>query len=318
MLRGTVLPLSVYTVPIITDSGPFAERAPGGFRDSGALSSAVANWYDRAAMLPDYGRLGPLTFRTYTVLLNAAILLGLAVLVWHGRREGRPVAWLDVGLASLAGGLIGGRLAHVALSRAYFLEHPAEIAQVWRGGLDWHAAVVVGLAALYAAARWQGVSWHTLTDALAPVLPAGALLTYVGCLPAGCSAGLEVATLADYPPLVAAELPDVYGLVAPRLSSQLFGIALSVVLLVLAWALGRWARPGVRFWPVLALLALGVFGIGFTLDGGSSPMLGGLRLDQLLDLSVAALAAVISLAAVRVRPGPEPSPAAVQGVSHAD
>lgn len=269
-------------------------------------------------MLPEYGRFGPLTFRTYTVLLDAAILLGLAVLAWHGRRQGRLAAWLDAGLVALAGGLIGGRLAHVALNRAYFLEHPGEILEVWRGGLDWHGAVIVGLAALFAAARWRGVSWQKLTGALAPVLPAGALLAYAGCLPAGCSAGREVATLADYPPLIAAELPDVYGLVAPRLNSQLLGIALSAVLLGLAWALGRWARPGVRLWPVLAVLALGVFGIGFTLDGSSAPLVGGLRLDQLLDLCVAAFAAAFSLAAMWMRPALEPSTAPVQGVSHAD
>jgi hypothetical protein len=60
----------------------------------------------------------------------------------------------------------------------------------------------------------------------------------------------------------------------------------------------------VRFWLVLALLALGTFGIGFT-RGDSVPMVGGLRLDQVLDLLTAAGAlATAALAARPIQPEP--------------
>lgn len=274
-------------------------------------------------MLPEIGHIGPLTFRTYTVLLDAAILVGLALLAWHGRRVARPLAWLDAGLAALVGGVVAARLVHAGIHWAYFSEHPAEIVEVWRGGLSWHGAVVGGLLALFAAARISRLDWRGLTDALALVLPLGAALAYAGCLPAGCGAGREVATLADYPPLVAAELPDIYGLVAPRLASQVYGLALSLALLGLAWALRRWLTvPGLRLWPVLALLAFGVFGIGFTL-GSEVRMLGDLRLDQLLDLLVAAFAAVMGAIAAWLPMPPQPAHRAdrstsQQGVRHAD
>ncbi|HOA25230.1 MAG TPA: prolipoprotein diacylglyceryl transferase [Aggregatilineales bacterium] len=275
-------------------------------------------------MLPEYGQIGPLTFRTYTVLLDIAVLLGLALLVWQGhRRDARPLAWLDTGLAALVGGIIGARLVHAAIHWEYFSEHPIEIAEVWRGGLSWQGAVVGGLLALFVAARISRLDWRDLTDAVALVLPFGAMLAYAGCLASGCSAGREVATLADYPPLVAAELPDIYGLVVPRLASQVYGLALGLVLLGLAWALRRWLTvPGLRLWPVLALLAFGVFGIGFTL-GSDILMLGSLRLDQLLDLLVAALAGVMGAVAAWMPAPPRPTRRAdlltsQQGVRHAD
>ena len=275
-------------------------------------------------MLPEFGHIGPITFRTYTALLDVAILFGLALLAWQGqRREGRPVAWLDVGLATLAGGLVGARLLHAALHWGYFAERPGEVLQVWRGGLDWHGAVLGGLLALFVAARLRGVSWRPLTDALAFALPVGAALAFAGCLPSGCAAGREVASLADYPAPLVAELPDIYGLVAPRLASQLYGVALSLALLGVVWFLNRrLRRPGLSLWPVLSLLTLGLFGISFTL-AAEGPAWGGLRLDQLLDLAVAALSAAMSVVAVRLPGGRGPPPAsdssaAPQGVKHAN
>src|SRR5690606_16903242 len=120
----------------------------------GLSPPARANWYHNPARLPEYGQIGPLTFRTYTVLLDIAVLLGLALLVWQGhRRDARPLAWLDTGLAALVGGIIGARLVHAAIHWEYFSEHPIEIAEVWRGGLSWQGAVVGGPLAPFVAAR---------------------------------------------------------------------------------------------------------------------------------------------------------------------
>jgi phosphatidylglycerol:prolipoprotein diacylglycerol transferase len=246
------------------------------------------------------GQIGPFTIFTYTVLLDAAILIGLAALAWRGwRAEGRPAAWLDAGLFALAGGIVAGRLAHVAICWEYFASNAAEIVQVWRGGIDWHGAVLGGLAGLALGCRLRRVSWQQAADVLALALPAGAVLANIGCLMAGCAPGREVATLADFPPLIAAELPDLYGITAPRLNSQLFGIAASALTLGAAWGLARVVRrSGVRLWIVLALLGLAAFAIGYT-RGDAVPLVGSLRLDQALDLVVAAVGALGTLAAAR-------------------
>jgi phosphatidylglycerol:prolipoprotein diacylglycerol transferase len=165
--------------------------------------------------------------------------------------------------------------------------------------------VLGGLLALLLVCRMREVGFREISDTLAFILPMGAALTYTGCLMVSCGHGREVISLADYSSPIALELPDLYGVVAPRLASQLYGVVFSLLLIgvagVLAW---RIAQAGVRFWLVLALLALGTFGIGFT-RGDSVPMVGALRLDQVLDLLVAAGALVAAALAARpIQPEP--------------
>jgi phosphatidylglycerol:prolipoprotein diacylglycerol transferase len=239
-------------------------------------------------MPSDLGQIGPITLRTYTFLLDAAILLGLGVLTWQGwRLDDEPVRWLDAGLLAVAGGVIAGRLAHVAIHWEYFSEHLPEIPAFWEGGINWHAAILAGLLILLWACLRRGVSFRDATDVLAIILPIAAALACVGCLASGCGHGREVASLGDYPPYVAAELPDLYGIIAPRFQTQLFEITLNVILLILAVILTRlpWLK-GARLWIILTLLGAGTFAVDFT-RGDAMPMIGGLRLDQILDLVVA-------------------------------
>jgi phosphatidylglycerol:prolipoprotein diacylglycerol transferase len=162
--------------------------------------------------------------------------------------------------------------------------------QVWRGGLDWHAALLGGLIGLALVCRWRGVRFPAALDALALALPLGAALTYTGCLMVSCGHGREVTSLADYPWPIALELPDLYGVILPRLASQLYGVAWSLIVLGIAAILTRRIRRGgVSFWPVLGLIAAGAFAIGFT-RGDAAPTVGALRLDQALDLAVIGVA----------------------------
>lgn len=253
-------------------------------------------------MLPELGQIGSITTRTYTLLLDLAVLMGLGILTWQGWRiEQRPTAWLDAGLGAIVLGAIAARLGHVAIHWAYFSNHITEIAEVWRGGLDWHAAILGGLIGLALVCRWRQVSLPIVLDVLAVVLPLGAIFVSTGCLMESCGHGREVASLADYPPLVAAELPDLYGIRAPRLISQGYGIILALIVLVIALGTAqRIPHPG-RFWLVLLLLGLGLFGIGFT-RGDSVPMVGVLRLDQILDLLIVAMAIPGLIFSIRLRP----------------
>lgn len=244
-------------------------------------------------MVPELGRLGPITIRTYTLLLNVAVIISLMLLAWFGWQRGqRPSRWVDGGLWALGAGLVTARLGHVLIHWSYFSQHLAEAPQIWRGGLDWHAAVLGGMAALAIYQRQTEISWTALLEALALILPISALFIYTGCLMVSCGHGTEVITLANYPPLIAAELPDLYGVVAPRLTSQGYGIAMSLILLVVSLVLaGILRQQGLRFWILLALLSLGAFGIGFT-RGDEIWSVGILRLDQVLDLIIAMLAVV--------------------------
>lgn len=242
-------------------------------------------------MQPTLGQIGPITLRTYTLLLDLALLVGLVSLAWRGWRvEDAPSRWLDAGLSAVLLGLVAGRAGHVAIHWAYFTHHRDEIAQFWLGGLDWHAAVAGGLLALGLYSLIRRLSFRLLTDVLAIPLALASVLVWGGCLAASCAYGAEVRTLADYPAPVVAELPDLYGLVAPRFTTQLYGMAAGVVLVLLAWLSSLLIRrAGVRLWIVLLLLAGAAFGVGYT-RGDIVPMAYDLRLDQVLDLATAGLA----------------------------
>jgi phosphatidylglycerol:prolipoprotein diacylglycerol transferase len=253
-------------------------------------------------MNPTLGHIGPITLRTYTLLLDLALLVGLGTLAWNGwRLENRAVRWLDAGLSALALGLVASRAGHVAIHWNYFSLHREEIAQIWNGGLDWHAAVLGGLLGLGLYSFVAELPFRRLLDALAVPLALGAVLIWTGCLMASCAYGAEVRSLADYPTPIVMEWPDLYGIVAPRFASQYFGVALSAVLVLPAWRMGTWVRRvGVRLWAVLILLALSTFGIGYT-RGDLVPITYGLRLDQLLDLGMAVLS-LIGLAVMLLLP----------------
>ncbi len=244
-------------------------------------------------MASELGRIGPLVIRTYTLLLDIVLVGGLVVLGWQGhRREQNAGAWVDAGLITVVGGLIGGRLIHVALYAAYFRENPVEILRVWTGGIDWHGAVLGGLLALGIAALRGMARFRAFTDVAAFLLPAGAALIYTGCWMTSCGHGREVVSLAAYPPMIAQELPDLYGVIAPRLASQLYGLLWSLILVGIAALLARRiSMEGVGFWLILLLTAVGAFAIGFT-RGDAIAMIGGLRIDQALDAGLIVAAVV--------------------------
>jgi prolipoprotein diacylglyceryltransferase len=104
-----------------------------------------------------------------------------------------------------------------------------------------------------------------------------------------------VDTLANYPPLVVAELPDVYGIPAPRYNTQGFGLVLALLVFGLTvWLFRRGLWSGQRFWLVLALLSVGMFGIGF-LRADYALIIANLRADQWLDLGVLLVSVVCFL-----------------------
>lgn len=234
-----------------------------------------------------YTTLGPLTLPTFTLLLALAVAAAAAISLYRAPvRAGAA----DCGLAALAGAAVGARAAHVLLNLDYFAGAPAEALRFSAGGLNWHGAVVGGLAGLWLAARWRRVDAAALLDRLALALPLLVFAVWWGCLGAACGYGAEVDTLAHYPAWMVAELRDVYGLPAPRYNTQVFGMALGAALLpVMALVTRRGWLRGRRFWLALALVSAGMFAIGFA-RADYTPAIAGLRADQWLDLVLLALA----------------------------
>lgn len=207
--------------------------------------------------MPPVLTIGPLSLPAYTAALSLAVAVAVA---WGWRLWGGPPrAWLAICLLALVGGVLGGRALHVLSNWAYFQNAVGEALRVNGGGLDWPGAVTGGLAGAALAARALRTPLGPVLNALTPALPLLALAGSAGCAAAACAYGREIPTLAGVSPLVAVELPDVYGLPAPRYQTQLWAalwaLGLLVLVALLVWR--GWARRG-RFWITLALLAAGM------------------------------------------------------------
>ena len=88
--------------------------------------------------------LGQRQFRWYAVLFVAGLLGGYAIVVLTFLRERVDIAYANILLVFVAfGAVVGARLGEVFFYEwPYFRAHPAEIFQIWRGGLASHGAVI--------------------------------------------------------------------------------------------------------------------------------------------------------------------------------
>jgi len=118
--------------------------------------------------------LGPVPLRAYGIL----IVVGMVVAVWYTsrrytRRGGDGEVLYDVALWAIPLGIVGGRLYHVITSPdAYFGVdgNPAQILQVWKGGLGIWGAVALGAVGAWIAVRRVHQRFGPLADSIAPAL----------------------------------------------------------------------------------------------------------------------------------------------------
>lgn len=234
--------------------------------------------------MPDIlARYGPYFLHTYSVVLWLGVAAALGVSAALARRDG-PRDWFDGALAAAAGALLVGRVAFVWLNGDYFAENPAEAWQIQRGGLNYHGALLGGLAGLWLWARLTRRPFYPYAALLAPGL---ALLTAFGwaaCRFEGCAYGLPAA-----PGPLAADLPDSLGVYALRYRTQLLGALGALAVFALSLWAGRRARPARLFWGTLAGLSLVHAAVALG-RGDPAPMLLGLRLDLWVDLALIVVA----------------------------
>lgn len=176
--------------------------------------------------------------------------------------KGQGARGVDGLLIALCGAALLGRAGHVLLNWDYFAVHSDEALRLDLGGIDWHFAVFGALIGLWLGSRLRRFDFNRTLAWCAPLVGVIGLLVWQMCAGVGCAAGSEVDTLARYPALIVAELPDRYGLIAPRWNTPLMGMAGSLIVLVIGLiALRRkWDARG--FWIALALMALIMLLIG--------------------------------------------------------
>ncbi len=216
---------------------------------------------------------------TFSLLVGVGGSLGL-LLVARRAPERQAVRWTAAGLAILAAGLAGARLNYALLHPDLFRAAPLDALRFWLGGLSWPGALLFAVLALLAASAVLRQPFGAAADALYPLFPMVAILTWLGCNQAGCAYGAEIPAESFW----ALRLPDEQGLLAYRWPLQLTA---AVSLLLLTWRVergsaGMFKLPGGQACSVG--LAFGLHTLTFSLLRVDNPPL---WRDVRLDLAAA-------------------------------
>ena len=131
------------------------------------------------------------------------------------------------------------------------------------------------------------ISFWYFADAAALGLAIGQAIGWMGALIQGANYGV----VSDSP--IAIDLPDLYGLVQPRFPLQHAEITVFALLFIgLLFAAAQRPRAGTLFVVYLLLASLANFALGFQ-RGDDTAYVGALRIDQVVDAALAALAVLI-------------------------
>jgi phosphatidylglycerol:prolipoprotein diacylglycerol transferase len=255
--------------------------------------------------------IGPVAIRWYALAYIFGILLGWlyarAIIrserLWGGPAPLTAVDFDDFVLWVTLGTILGGRLGYVLFyNPAYFAAHPAEIVQLWKGGMSFHGGFLGCVLAVMLFARARGIPMLSLGDITCAVGPIGLFL--------GRLANFVNAELWGRPTDVPWAVAFPSGGPLPRHPSQLYEAALEglVLFAVLAFLIrgGALRRPG---------LVIGAFALGYGLARSFAELFrepdpqlgflwGGLTMGMLLSLPMILAGAGFIAFALSRKPAP--------------
>jgi phosphatidylglycerol:prolipoprotein diacylglycerol transferase len=266
-------------------------------------------------------QIGPIAIRWYALAYIGGIVLGWVyarALLKDEKLWGGPapislphlddfILWVTVGI------IVGGRTGYVLFyNLAFFIQHPAEIFELWKGGMSFHGGFLGCVAAVMLFARRNNISILSLGDMTTAVGPIGLFLGRLANF-----INSELWGRAADPSLPwAMVFPN--GGPLPRHPSQLYEAALEGILLFTVLAvmirLGALKRPGLILGSFIAIYALArITGEMFREPDPQLGFLwGGLTMGMLLSVPmIIAGVILIVLAWRRKTPAPESNP--VQG-----
>lgn len=118
---------------------------------------------------PNIVELGSIQLRWYGLLFVGSFFLGLIILNWIYKREGKDPSVLESLLIYLmVGAVVGSRLVHCFFYEPeFYLSHPLKILAVWEGGLASHGGLAGVLIALYLFSKRYNESYTWLLSRVA-------------------------------------------------------------------------------------------------------------------------------------------------------
>ena len=118
----------------------------------------------------------------YGVMVAIGIAAGLYVVLREAKRQGfNPDKITDLSFVLMVGGIIGARLVYVLLNIGNYINNPASLFSLHKGGLSFHGAAFAGIAIVYVFAKKNRVSFMKIADLFAPALILGYAIGRLGC-----------------------------------------------------------------------------------------------------------------------------------------
>lgn len=143
------------------------------------------------AMYPVLFELGPITFYSYGLMIGLGFVAGVLVASKRAEMKGiDPDSLFWFILALLAGGVVGGRLFHIALNSWHYTDWKS-VLDTRNGGLSIHGVLMGGLVAAAAYSRFRLTKLTELLDLVVPGVALGQAIGRIGCLLSGCCYGME-------------------------------------------------------------------------------------------------------------------------------
>src|SRR6201997_5737599 len=250
--------------------------------------------------------IGPIVIRWYALAYIGGIVLGWIYarsLIKNERPWGGPapislaqlddfILWVTIGI------IVGGRTGYVLFyNLPFFMQHPAEIFELWKGGMSFHGGFMGCVIAVMWFARKNGISILSLGDITTAVGPIGVFL--------GRIANFINSELWGRPADPGLPWAMVFpnGGPLPRHPSQLYEAGLEGILLFIVLAIlirrGGVQRPGLILGSFIALYGIArITGEHFREPHPQLGFLwGGLTMGMLLSLPMILAGAIIIVVA---------------------
>jgi phosphatidylglycerol:prolipoprotein diacylglycerol transferase len=121
--------------------------------------------------------IGPLVIRWYSLAYIGGIVLGAWYIQWLNKKTPVLAAlkpFDDLMFWAIIGIIVGGRLGYVFFYYPdYFLSHPAEIIQIWQGGMSFHGGLVGFALAVLGFCKKNHYPFFSVMDLCAAAAPIG-------------------------------------------------------------------------------------------------------------------------------------------------
>lgn len=255
--------------------------------------------------------LGPLPIRGYALSILAGILIGLFIArKRYKARGGDPDLMIDIAIAAVPGGIIGGRIYHLITDwEKYFApgRDPWQAFNITAGGLGIWGAVVGGVLAGWAVVRWRKVPAAPALDAVAPAIIIGQAFGRLGnwfnqelyggptTLPWGLEIYLRTNEAGQVAPITGTSTGEVLAVVHPTFLYEL--IWNLIVFALLIWADRRFRLGGGRVFALyVALYTFGRFFIEAMRTDPATTVFGGIRINNAVSLVVFVIAVAVFIA----------------------